>query len=173
MREGLIDDQAVVVVQEPRFTMDIMGQKQVKTFGIHRDHLIYIDIDDKAAPRSSWYFRKITGLLDSPVGSLKVQFAFPGTKVMMFAGSTRDSKGLIPENTPEGKVRAGEIGLTNMSKRRMGILGVRFEDNDEFGPTGEAFEATNVFARIVKGIENLEKFKEGETVYVTTKKPRS
>lgn len=171
VREGKVDDDAIVVIQEPRFTMDIIQKKQVKTFGIDKNHLIYIDIDDEGAPRSSWYFKKITGLLDSPVGSLKVQFAFPGTKIIMFAGSPRDSKGLIPENTPKEKVKAGEIGLTNMSKKRLGILGVRFEDNIEFGPTGEPFEATNIFAKIVKGMENLEKFEEGETVYVTTKKP--
>lgn len=171
VREGETDDEAVVVVQEPRYTMDIFREKQVKTFGINEDHLIYIDINDKVAPRSSWYFRKITGLLDSPVGILKIQFAFPGTKVMMFQGSSRDSKGLIPENTPTKKVEAGEIALTNMSKRNIGILGVRFEDNTEFGPTGEQFKSTNIFGKIVKGLESLEKFKEGETVYVTTKKP--
>ena len=36
---------------------------------------------------SAWYFQKITGLLDSPVGSLDVLFAFPGMKVMMFKGN--------------------------------------------------------------------------------------
>lgn len=171
VREGLTDDDAVVVIQEPRYTMDIIGQKQVKTFGIQEENLIYLDIYDKAAPRSSWYFKKITGLLDTPVGSLNIQFAFPGTKIMMFKGSSRDSKGLIPENTPEGKVGTGEIALTNMSKRNVGILGVRFEDNTEFGPTGEPFKSTNIFGKVVKGLENLEKFKEGETVYVTNKKP--
>ena len=58
-----------------------------------------------------------------------------------------------------------------MSKRNIGILGVRFEDNIEFGPTGEPFNATNILGKVVKGLENLEKFKEGETVYVTNKKP--
>jgi putative methanogenesis marker protein 3 len=171
IREGNTQDDAVVVLQEPRYTMDIIKEKQVKTVGIDEEKLIYIEINDEIAPRSAWYFRKITGLLDSPVGTLKIQFAFPGTKVMMFQGSSRDSKGLIPENTPKEKVKAGEIGLTNMSKRNIGILGVRFEDNMEFGPTGEPFKSTNIFAKIVKGQENLEKFKEGETVYVTTKKP--
>jgi UPF0288 family protein (methanogenesis marker protein 3) len=58
-----------------------------------------------------------------------------------------------------------------MSKRNVGILGVRFEENTEYGPTGEPFKSTNILANIVKGMENLEKFKEGETVYVTNKKP--
>lgn len=171
VREGNTDDEAVVVVQEPHYTMDIIREKQVKTFGIDRDYLIYLEIDDELAPRSSWYFRKITGLLDSPVGTLEIKLAYPGTDVMMFEGSSRDSKGLIPENNPQEKVRAGELGLTNMSKRNIGIIGVRFLDNNEYGPTGEPFKSTNIFGRIVKGLENLEKFKDGETVYVTTKKP--
>lgn len=171
IREGLTDDDAVVVIQEPSFTMDIIGEKQVKTYGILKDKLIYLNVYDELAPRSSWYFKKITGLLDSPVGSLKIHFAFPGTDVMMFKGSSRDSKGLVPENTPKEKVYKGEIALTNMSKRNIGILGVRFEDNSEFGPTGEPFNATNILGNVVKGLENLKKFKEGETVYVTTKKP--
>lgn len=170
IREGVEDDEAIIVGQEPRFTMDIIGDKQVKTFGINKEDLIYIDIDEKAAPKSSWYFKKITGLLDSPVGFLKVHFAFPDARIMMFEGSSRDSKGLIPENNPQELVKAGEIGLTNMSKRHIGMLGVRFEDNSEFGPTGEQFKATNIIGKVVKGIESLEKFKEGETVYVTTKK---
>ena len=169
VRDGVLDDDAIIISQEPRFTMDIIGEKQVKTVGINEEDLIYITINEDA-PRSSWYFKKITGLIDSPVGSLKVHFAYPSSKVMMFKGSPKDSKGLIPENTPQEKVEAGEIGLTNMSKRFIGMLGVRFEDNNEFGPTGEPFQGTNILGKVVKGIENLERYKEGETVYVTTRK---
>ena len=169
IREGYVDDDAVVVTQEPRYTMEIIDQKQVKTMGIPDDKIVYVDINEKA-PRSSWYFKKITGLLDSPVGSLDVLFAFPGMKVMMFKGNPLESKNLIPENTPQGCVKAGEIGITNMSRRQIGVVGVRFENNNEFGPTGEPFQGTNIIGNIVKGIENLEKFKQGETVYVTRRK---
>ncbi|MBM4241377.1 MAG: methanogenesis marker 3 protein [Euryarchaeota archaeon] len=168
IREGLDDDKAVIVKQEPRYTMDIINKKQAKTYGIREDEIIYVDIND-VAPRSSWYFKKITGLLDSPVGSLKVHFAFPGMKVMMFKGSQKDSKLLIPENTPKKCVKAGEIGVTNISRKYLGMIGVRFENNDEFGPTGEPFDGTNIIGKIVKGLENLEKFKEGDIVYVSRK----
>jgi putative methanogenesis marker protein 3 len=169
LREGSEDDNAVVVKQEPQFTMEIIDQKQVKTIGVPDDKIVYVDINDNA-PKSSWYFMKLTGLLDSPVGSLDVMFAFPGMKVMMFKGNPKESKTLIPENTPEGCVKAGEIGVTNMSRRQIGVVGVRFENNDEFGPTGEPFQGTNIVGNIVKGIENLEKFKEGDTVYVARRK---
>jgi putative methanogenesis marker protein 3 len=169
IREGSVDDDAVVVTQEPRYTMGIIDQKQVKTMGIPEDKIVYIDLNEKA-PRSSWYFKKITGLLDSPVGSLDVLFAFPGMKVMMFKGNPLESKNLIPENSPQDCVKAGEIGITNMSRRQIGVVGVRFENNDEFGPTGEPFQGTNIIGNIVKGIENLEKFKQGDTVYVARRK---
>jgi putative methanogenesis marker protein 3 len=169
IREGSDDDTAIVVQQEPKFTMEIIAQKQVKTLGVPANEMIYIDINDKT-PKSSWYFKKLTGLLDSPVGSLNVLFAFPGMKVMMFKGNPKESKGLIPENNPKGCVKAGEIGITNMSRRQIGIIGVRFEDNDEFGPTGEPFKGTNIIGKVVEGIENLEKFKEGEKVYVARRK---
>jgi putative methanogenesis marker protein 3 len=169
IREGSDDDDAVIVEQQPQFTMEIIEKNQVRTVGVPEDKIVYIDITDKA-PKSSWYFQKITGLLDSPVGSLDVMFAFPGMKVMMFKGNPMESKGLIPENPPKGCVKAGEIGITNMSRRQIGVVGVRFEDNDEFGPTGEPFLGTNIIGKIVKGIENLEKFKEGDTVYVARRK---
>ncbi len=168
-RDGSSDDDAVVVKQEPQFTMDIIGKKEAITTGVPEDEMIYIELDEET-PKSSWYFKKITGLLDSPVGSLNVMFAFPGMKVMMFRGNSKESKGLIPENNPEKCVKAGEIGITNMSRRQIGVVGVRFEDNDEFGPTGEPFQGTNIIGRVVKGLENLEKFKEGETVYVARRK---
>ena len=88
---------------------------------------------------------------------------------MMFEGKAKDARGLVPENIPPKCVNAGQIGITNMSRRHVGMIGIRFEDNDEFGPTGEPFAGTNIIGSVVKGLENLEKFKEGETVYVARK----
>jgi len=169
IREGSQEDDAIIVTQNPEHTMEIIDQKQVKTMGVPDSKIVYVEIYDKV-PRSSWYFQKITGLLDSPVGSLDVLFAFPGMKVMMFKGNPKESKNLIPENIPIGCVKAGEIGVTNMSRRQIGVIGVRFENNDEFGPTGEPFQGTNIVGKVVEGIENLEKFKEGDTVYVARRK---
>ena len=165
IREGLTDDDAIVVKQEPLYTIEILKEKEVKTFGISKDNLIGIEFS-KNSPRSSWYFKKITGLIDAPIGSIKIHFAFQGMKVMMFEGDSREAKGLIPENTPEKCVKAGELGITNMSRRHIGMIGIRFEDNDEYGPTGEPFNGTNIIGHIVEGLSNLEKFKEGDVVYV-------
>jgi putative methanogenesis marker protein 3 len=169
IREGLQEDEAVVVRQEPHYTMDIIAQGEVKTYGIPEEDLLHVELYDDT-PRSTWYFQKITGLLDAPVGSLKVHFAFPGMKLLMFKDVPKESKGLIPENTPKDVVKAGEIGVTNMSRRHIGMVGVRFEDNKEFGPTGEPFQGTNIIGKMAEGIENLEKYKEGDTIYVTRKR---
>ncbi|BAW30902.1 MAG TPA: methanogenesis marker 3 protein [Methanothermobacter sp.] len=169
IRDGLKDDKAIIVKQEPKYTMDILKEKKVKTFGIEKDKLIEIEMDEKA-PRSTWYFKKISGLVDSPIGSMKVHFAFPGMKVVMFEGDKTEAKGIVPENTPTKCVKAGEIGVTNMSRHHVGLIGVRLEDNDEFGPTGEPFNATNIIGKVTKGLKNIEKFKEGDTVYVREKK---
>lgn len=167
-REGLQNDDAVIVRQEPTYTMEIISEGKIKTFGIPEEDLVHVELNSKA-PRSTWYFQKISGLLDASVGALDVHFTFPGMKLVMFKADPKESKGLIPENTPKDRVKAGEIGVTNMSRRYIGIIGVRFEDHEEFGPTGEPFEGTNIIGRVIKGMENLEKYKEGETVYVTRK----
>jgi putative methanogenesis marker protein 3 len=168
IRDGVTDDDAMIVIQEPKLTMDIVSKGELKTTGINADELVYLELND-LAPRSNWYFRKITGLLDSPVGSLKVQFAYPGMNLVMFYGDSREAIGLVPENTPQNKVEMGSIGITNMSRRHIGMVGMRFEENEEFGPTAEPFEGTNIIGKVVKGMENLDKYKQGEIVYVTTK----
>jgi len=73
---------------------------------------------------------------------------------------------LIPENKPEygSAVKAGEIGLTNTASKHEGLIGVRFGDNDKFGPTGEKYDATNIAGRIVN-LEKLKKIKEKDVVY--------
>ena len=169
IREGLQSDDALVVRQEPQYTMDIVNDNKIKTFGIDSDNLIKIKFDEKS-PRSVWYFKRVSGLLDAPLGSLKVHFAFPGMKVIMFEGNSKEAKGLVPENIPDKCAYKGEIGITNMSKRHTGIIGVRFEDNDEFGPTGEPFNGTNIIGKIIQGFNSLEKFKEGDVVYVAERK---
>ncbi len=169
VRDGLVDDDALIVSQEPNFTMDIVKENKLKTLGINRDNLVEIEFNEDS-PRSSWYFKKISGLIDAPLGSLKVHFAFPGMKVVMFKGDPQEAKGLIPENNPQKCVKKGELGITNMSRRHIGIIGVRFEDNDEYGPTGEPFNGTNVIGKVIKGLESLEKFKEGDLVYVAERK---
>ena len=109
----------------------------------------------------------LSGLLENPVGQIKVHFSVPGMHILIFEGDKKAAKGLIPENNPVEKVIRGQIGITNMASKSAGLIGIRFEDNSEFGPTAEAFEATNIIGEVTSDYEYLENLKEGVVVYVT------
>ena len=87
--------------------------------------------------------------------------------IVIFEGDKKLAKGLVPENNPVDKVIRGQIGITNMASKSAGLIGIRFEDNTEFGPTAESFEATNIIGDITSDYDHLEKLKEGVIVYVT------
>jgi putative methanogenesis marker protein 3 len=165
-REGVLEDDAFIVNQEPEFSLEIIKNGTLSTKAIEKNELNFIDIYDDEAPRSSWYFKKITGLIEKPVGALKVHFAFPGMKIIMFEGDSNEAKGLIPENTPDAIVEAGEIGITNMSKKNVGLMGIRFESHNEFGPSGEPFESTNIIGKIKNDLKIFEKLEEGNLLYI-------
>ncbi|MGN0093457.1 MAG: methanogenesis marker 3 protein [Methanobrevibacter sp.] len=166
IREGFKDDDAVVVAQNPETTVEILNAGKVTTTAYPDDKITVIEITDKA-PRTAWYFRRLTGLIEKPIGQLKVHFAFPGMNMSIFEGDSKMSKGLIPENTPSvDTLEAGVVGVTNMIKKNVGLVGVRFESNSDFGPTAEPFEATNIIGKVVTDLELIGELKEGEILYV-------
>ena len=166
MIDGIIDDDAVIVEQTPKHTIDILKEGKVITKAINKGDLCTIKFSDDA-PRSVRYFKYISGLLENPIGKIKVHFAVPGMHIVIFEGNKKLAKGLIPENNPVDKVVRGQIGITNMASKSAGLIGIRFEDNSEFGPTAESFEATNIIGDITSDYDYLEKLKEGVEVYVT------
>ena len=164
--DGLVDDDAIIVEQNPRHTIDILKEGQVITKAIKKEDICKIKFADNA-PRSVKYFKRLSGLLENPVGKIKVHFAVPGMHILIFEGDKKAAKGLVPENNPVDKVIRGQIGITNMASKSAGLIGIRFEDNSEFGPTAETFEATNIIGDIVSDYDYLESLKEGVEVYVT------
>lgn len=172
IRDGVTDDDALIVSQTPHYTIDIIKEGKVFTKGINKDELCAIELTDDA-PRSTWYLKKLSGLAENPIGSLKVHFSVPGMKIVIFQGDNSSAKGLIPENIPKDVVKAGEIGITSMAAKNVGLIGVRFEDNNEFGPTAESFAATNIVGKICCNFEVLEKLKDGDVLYVTEFMPES
>lgn len=164
--EGLVDDDAIIVEQSPQYTVDILKEGKVITKSIKKDDLCTIKFVDNA-PRSVRYFKLLSGLLENPVGQIKIHFSVPGMHIVIFEGDKKAAKGLIPENNPVDKVIRGQIGITNMASKSAGLIGIRFEDNSEFGPTAENFEATNIIGDITSDYDYLEKLKEGVVVYVT------
>lgn len=165
IKEGVTGEDALIVEQTPKYTIDILNEGKVTTKSIHKDDLCEINFTDNA-PRTVKYFKLVSGLLEEPIGKIKVHFSVPGMHILIFEGDSNTSKGLVPENTPENIVKACEIGITNMAAKNVGLIGVRFEDNKEFGPTAESFNSTNILGKVVSDYSKLEKFKDGEIVYV-------
>jgi len=164
--DGMVDDEAVIVEQIPKHTIDILKEGQVITKAVKKEDICTIKFAENA-PRSVRYFKYLSGLLENPIGQIKVHFAVPGMHIVIFEGDKNLAKGLVPENNPVDKVIRGQIGITNMSAKSAGLIGIRFEDNSDFGPTAESFGATNIIGDITSDYDHLEKLKEGVVVYVT------
>ena len=165
VREGVTDDDGLIVEQSPRHTIDILKEGKVVTTAINPNELRDVKFVDNA-PRSVKYFKLISGLLENPVGKIKVHFAVPGMHITIFEGNKKLAKGLVPENNPVDVVNECEIGITNMASKSAGLIGIRFETNREIGPTAETFNATNIVGKMVTNTEGLEELKEGVVVYV-------
>ncbi len=72
----------------------------------------------------------------------------------------------MPENTPSDKVIAGEMGVTNQASRQYGIIGIKNEDDERYGPTGEKFHSTNIIGRVIDA-EKLKSVSQGDIIYIT------
>lgn len=169
-RDGLKDDNAVIVAQDPQYTVEIAKTNHVKTLGVPPEDFVEIELYPDESPSSVWYFRKITGLLNADVGHMLVNMAIPAMDLLMVKAINKEAKGLIPEKLPEDKVDAWDICVSNTACKQVGNIGIRFKDNSDFGPTGEAFSGTNIIGKIVAGFDNLKNFKNGDTIYVKERK---
>jgi putative methanogenesis marker protein 3 len=168
-RDGLTDDDAIIVAQDPLYTVDVTHMGKLSTLGVPKEDFVEIELYEDESPSSVWYFRKITGLLDGDVGHLRVNMAIKEMDLVMFKAVNKEAKGLIPEKLPDGIVHAWDICVSNTACKHVGNIGIRFVDNTEFGPTGESFNSTNIIGRVIAGCENFKGFKEGDTVYVREK----
>ncbi|MHC1610362.1 MAG: methyl-coenzyme M reductase-associated protein Mmp3 [Candidatus Methanospirareceae archaeon] len=168
VREGNKEDDAVVVEQIPPLTMEIMERGTVRTVGVEKDAVFEVKLFHKEAPKTVWYFKKVTGLINRPIGRLKVYFTVPGTLVL-FQGNAEEAGVLVPENLPKKGVKKGVLGVTNMSRSNRGMMGIRLDDSEEYGPTGETLDGANIalsFSPSASTISLLSKLKEGDVIYV-------
>lgn len=172
VREGNKDDDAVVVDQIPALTMEIMEKGTVRTVGVEKKAVFEVELFHEEAPRTVWYFKKITGLINRPIGYLKVFFTVPGMMVL-FQGREEEAGMLLPENAPKGVVKTGMLGVTNMSRSNRGMMGIRLTESTEYGPTGETFDGTNIvlsFPSLTpEAMSFLSRLKEGDIIYVREK----
>ncbi len=162
-KEGHTGADAVVVRQFPLNTVDILQAKRVRTYAVPKTKLVSVELYDERAPNTVAYIRTVTGLRDNPVGSLEAYVTYG--KTIMFRAQVAEKFDIAPENTPVTTVPAAEIGVSNRSSKYAGLIGVRLEDNEKYGPTGERFNSTNIAGRILNA-ETLTDIKENEAIYV-------
>jgi putative methanogenesis marker protein 3 len=169
IRVGCVEDYAVVVRQEPKFTMDAIGSGSVTTTGSDPEEFVAVDLYDALAPTSAKYFRSATGLDVGPVGSLEMILPYsPITGAMLLQGDLDRTRNMVvePENCPTKIVESGEIGITNSINSKMGMMGIRLQDSAEFGPSCEVFDSTNIIGKIdERDLEKIKRKKRGEKVY--------
>ncbi|MGD0817330.1 MAG: methanogenesis marker 3 protein [Methanomassiliicoccales archaeon] len=168
-RTGDGADDSIVVEQEPELTMDAISSPEIDTYGVRPDQIRDVVLTDDVAPHTSHYVRKMTGLDHKPIGTMKVHFTFEGMPLVTFEGNASIASGLVPENAfVNGKgVARGEMGVTNMARPNRGLIGVRLEPSNEFGPTGEEDHGTNMSGIVVSDLNAMMAgLKDGDIVYI-------
>ncbi|WGI17714.1 methanogenesis marker 3 protein [Methanonatronarchaeum sp. AMET-Sl] len=172
-RVGETGDEAVVIRQEPRLTLDLKEGGVVETYGVDPERIMDVELYYEDASETTDYFKRVSRLISEDVGQLEVYFASQKISNVMFKGDQDLAGNLKPENTPNNQVAKGEIGITNMSKPNKGMIGIRLEDSDRYGPTGEGFKATNITGKVVNGLENLTELNDGDKIYIREIKPQA
>jgi putative methanogenesis marker protein 3 len=167
LRTGDTADDAIIVEQEPELTLEALHMPEIETLGVRPEKVNDITIVEGKAVNTARYLRKMTGLDHKPIGTLKVHFTFEDMPMVTFDGNFSEAGHLIPENPFAGTVARGEIGVTNMSRPNRGLIGVRLQPGEEFGPTGEEPYGTNMAGKVVSDIDALMRdLKDGDIVYV-------
>jgi len=91
--------------------------------------------------------------------------------MITFEGNPREAADLIPEATFENVSARGDLGVTNMSRPNRGLIGIRLEESEEFGPTGEERYGTNIVGKLVSDLERLmDEVKDGDILYFRERK---
>ena len=153
----------IIVSQEPATTLDVLNEKKATVTTAPFEKVIDIELFDADAPDSCDVFRRITGLREHDAGVLPLFFKFDD--VFLFKPAIPTGMRLTPENTPKEEVPGATLGITNDSRKGAGIVGVRLSPNNEFGPTSEPFEGTNIIGRVIEK-DKLKGLKEKEKVYI-------
>ncbi|NLI62301.1 MAG: methanogenesis marker 3 protein [Methanosarcinaceae archaeon] len=162
---GYEGEDNIIVKQDPLTTIEILGKGAVSVTTVPKSNLIEMEFYYDKAPKSVEFFRHAIELKTHPIGILPVSMVYDTTYIFKAEKEAERYKEILPENTPDDLVLAGEVGITNQSAKRMGYIGVRLNDEDLFGPTGERMSATNIIGKI-RDPEKLLNIKEGDIVYI-------
>ncbi len=165
VKQGYTEDDAVIVEQKPAHTIDVLKEGTVEAVGVPDSKLVSVKLYDELAPKTLDFFRHAIDLQFKPVGALPIRMTYENTYIFKAEKAAEKYKEILPENVPQDKVVAGELGVTNQAAKRHGMVGVKLEDDDMFGPTGEKFTSTNIIGRILEP-EKLKGLKDGDVMYV-------
>ena len=155
----------IVIAQDPELSTEAIRTGKIHISTADRKNVFTIRLYEEDAPLTAAYFKTISGLKTRALGRLSVFFAHEDLDMVLFTGNDKLAGTLTPENNPEEKVFAGEVGITNMASRQRGTVGIRFSDSPEYGPTGEDFAHTNIVGKVDDTIK-LREIKEGDTIYL-------
>jgi putative methanogenesis marker protein 3 len=172
-RNGSLGDDDIVVEQNPILTFDVYEKHTVRTLGFNANEILKIKIYDANAPKTAKYLRIMTGLNYRRVGRLETYFLRPEVDFILLKGipefpqsKIELDKLLTPENTPTHIVEKNEIGVTNTTRKYVGMIGIRLRQSIDFGPTGEDLAGTNLVAKVTSDVEFLKKLKDKSRIYV-------
>ena len=166
-REGLTNDDAIVTGQDPLNTLAILNSKKLTTTGTEPSDIVKIELYYDKAPETIQYFRFICGLLEKPIGNMRTFYNHRRIGLVLFKPNAKlFNRAILAEHTPVDKVNAFEIAVTNMSRKNLGMIGIRSREDATHGPTGEEFAATNVIGRVTGGFEALTKSKTDDLMYL-------
>ena len=153
----------VVIDQKPAYTLEVLKEGKVSLYTKSLDEVIDITLDYENAPLSVDLFRRVTNLKRYPVGTMP--FIFNDGEMYLFKPQFAKGINIIPENCPKKTPAKDALALSNDSRPAQGMVGVRLEENAEFGPTGEPFSGTNIIGRVID-TEKLSKMKEDTVIYI-------
>ena len=154
----------VVIDQKPATTLEILKTGKVSLYTVSLDNVIDITLDYKKAPKSVDLFRRVTGLKRYAIGTMP--FIYNGDDEMfLFKPRFTTDINIIPENILTKPAKINALALTNDSRHAVGMVGVRVVENEEYGPTGEPFEGTNIIGTVID-MDKLPLMKEGDIVYI-------
>ncbi|MDU9376948.1 hypothetical protein McpSp1_15910 [Methanocorpusculaceae archaeon Sp1] len=159
----------VVIDQKPATTLELLKEGKVELVTVALTEVIDVAFDYANAPLTIDLFRRVTGLKIYAIGSMPFFYNID-EEMYLFKPEFPSGVNIIPENVPKKSPPPYALAITNDARRARGMAGVRSVTNNEYGPTGEPFEGTNVIGRIID-VDKLPLIKEGATVFIREVKP--
>jgi len=163
-RVGDESDDSIIVEQRPQNSMGVWEEKTCVTLGLSPSKIIKIKLYHEKAPLSIAHFKKHLGMLYYPIGKLQVLDNLKS--LLLFIPLTGvESIEAIPRENPVDSVPEGTIGVTNALRRLTGSIGIRLNESNQFGPTGETLEGSNIIGCVVSGLDLLKDLETGDLVW--------